>query len=242
MKRKRHRVADPCADARRKIETNPTGGDVLSQLRRKTLGAVLSLLFVSIAMPGCLSLVLGRELMEGARGEPEVRDTTLAYDISHTFLTDATTPDQVHETKTEKIPIDHTVQLIIINFQVSMHYDDIDDIVPDFVPSNFLDQMDQRYVEVSLRPCDSNGANCGAAVYYERTNKSFAQNRTVLNADEMPFIDGMWRLDAEGQGVGIETGTPLDFQDSWTLRVTVIRPCLAFPENPEVCTPSVEFE
>ena len=216
----------------------------MSVLRRQTISAILALLFVSIALPGCISLVLGREMMEGARGEPKVRDVSASFDLSHAFIADGSNLDEYHEIKSEQIPIDHTVQEIIINFEVTLHYDDVDDIIPDWVPltEEFLDLMDQRYVEVWLKPCDENGANCEEAIYHERTNKSLSLNRTELGPAEIEGREGTWRLEVEGQGIGFNSGLPIDFQDSWTLRATVVRPCLSFPETDDICTATVEFE
>ena len=74
-------------------------------------------------------------------------------------------------------------------------------------------------------------------------NGSYPQTRTELNCNLNPCDTGLWRLTVEGRGMGTDTGVGLlDFQDSWVLRVTVIRPCLFFPESPEECTPTVDFE
>ena len=54
------------------------------------MSAVMALLFVSMALPGCLSLVVGREMMESARGYPQVREISTPYDLSHTFVIDGT--------------------------------------------------------------------------------------------------------------------------------------------------------
>ena len=94
----------------------------MSVLRsQKTMSAVMAILFVSMAMPGCISLVIGREMMESARGFPEVREMSTPFDLSHTFVIDGTEviPTQVQKTITEQISIDHTVQEIIINFQTN---------------------------------------------------------------------------------------------------------------------------
>ena len=116
--------------------------------RQKTMSAIIALLFVSMAMPGCLSLVIGREMIEGVRKAPEVREMPTPFDLSHTFVIDGTEvlPTQVQKTITEQIPIDHTVQEIIINFQTSVNY--------------YAGDSDQRYVHVELLWCDDSGANC----------------------------------------------------------------------------------
>jgi hypothetical protein len=202
---------------------------------QKTMSAVMALLFVSMAMPGCLSLVVGREMMESARGYPEVREMSTPFDLSHTFIIDGTEliPTQVQKTMTEQISIDHTVQEIIINFQTSVNY--------------YAGDSDQRYVHVELLSCDFTGdANCDTSnPVYEvmADNGSYPQTRTELDCNLISCESGMWRLTVDGRGMGTDTGVGLlDFQDSWVLRVTVIRPCLAFPENPEECTPTVDFD
>ena len=62
----------------------------MSGLRKRTMSAIMAVLFVSLAMPGCLSLVLGREMMESARGLPRVEEKLTPYDLSHTFVIDGT--------------------------------------------------------------------------------------------------------------------------------------------------------
>ena len=201
---------------------------------QKTMSAVMALLFVSLAMPGCLSLVVGREMMESARGFPEVREMSTPYDLSHTFIIDGSEglPTILPKQLTEQIPIDHTVQEIIINFQTTVNY--------------YTGDSDQRYVEVALLSCDDTGANCDSSnPIYEvmADNGSYPQTRTELNCNLNACDTGLWRLTVEGRGMGTDTGVGLlDFQDSWVLRVTVIRPCLSFPESPEECTPTVDFE
>jgi len=112
----------------------------------------------------------------------------------------------------------------------------------DFVP----DEIDEREVHVRLLWCDENGINCDESnPIYEvlADNGSYPQTRTELDRNFEPFEDGLWELTVEGRGIGWNTGVSIvDSQDSWTLRVTVIRPCLTFPETPDVCTPTIEFE
>ena len=198
----------------------------------------MALLFVSMALPGCLSLVLGREMMEGARGAPTVSNTAIPYDLSLTFVintSDSNFVTQVTENKYAQIPIDHTVQIIIINFETNMRNEDL---IPD--------EFDEREVHVRLLWCDDSGANCDESdPIYEvlANNGSYPQTRTELDRLDPKFKDGLWELTVEGRGVGWNTGVSIiDSQDSWSLRVTVIRPCLTFPETPDVCTPTIEFE
>ena len=207
---------------------------LLIGLRKRTLSALMVLLLVSTMMPGCLSLVLGREMMEGARGEPEIRSDAQPYDLSHTFIVNGTeTPlTQIQKTRTEQIPIDYTVEQIVINFQTTVNW--------------YLGDSDQRYVHVELLWCDETGINCDTSnPIYEvmADNGSYPQEQTNFNRDITPFEDGLWRLTVEGRGGGTNTGIgPLDFEDEWILRVTVVRPCLVFPESTDICTPTIEFE
>ncbi|MEE2811915.1 MAG: hypothetical protein VX627_02660 [Candidatus Thermoplasmatota archaeon] len=220
----------------------------MSYLRKRSLSAMMALLFVSMAMPGCLSMVIGRELLEGARDPVTISDVSHSYDLSHVWQ-NQTAVDEYRESKMVTIPIDHTVEQIIINFQASIYYDDITtnenvQQVLDMLQDAGIEeaQLAERYVEVWLYPCDSAGIECGEAIYHEYTEKTYPQNRTTINADENPFSEGTWRLEAVGQGVDATIVPVFGFQDSWTLRVSVIRPCVVFPESPDDCTPTVEFE
>ena len=148
---------------------------------------------------------------------------------------DASIWDQVTKQKNAQIPIDHTVQMIIINFETNMKNEDV---IPD--------ELDEREVHVRLLWCDENGGNCDESnPIYEvlADNGSYPQTRTELDRNFNPFENGLWQLTVEGRGIGWNTGVSIiDSQDSWSLRVTVIRPCLTFPETPDVCTPTIEFE
>ena len=155
-------------------------------------------------------------------------------DLSHTFIIDGSEglPTILPKQLTEQIQIDHTVQEIIINFRTSVNY--------------YTGDSDQRYVHVQFLWCDDSGTNCDTTdPIYEvmADNGSYPQTRTELNCNLDSCESGLWRLTVEGRGMGTDTGLGLlDFQDSWVLRVTVLRPCLAFPESPEECTPTVDFE
>ncbi len=212
----------------------------MSGLRMRTMSAIMALLFVSMAMPGCLSLVLGREMMESARGLPRVEEKLTPYDLSHTFVIDGTEllPTQSQKTLFEPIPIDHTVQEVVIYFETTVNY--------------FLGDADIRYVHVVLLSCDDDGAgnpiNCDESnPIYERMadNGSFEPERTELDLDKcLPHGCGIWSLTVDGRGTGWNTGvTIVDEQDSWILRASVIRPCLTFPDDDfKECTPTIEFE
>jgi len=209
----------------------------VSNLRKRTMSAIMALLFVSMSLPGCLSLVIGREMMEGARGAPTVSSTPTSYDLSHTFVINTSDPNlvtQVVEDKYAQIPIDYTVQNIIIIFETNMKNEDL---IPD--------ELDERRVEVRLVWCDENGANCDDSdpIYHVMADDgSYPQTRTELDRSDPKFEDGLWELTVEGRGIGWNTGVSIvDSQDSWSLRVTVMRPCLTFPETPDICTPTIEL-
>ena len=207
----------------------------MSNLRKRTMSAVMALLFVSVAMPGCLSLVVGREMMESARGVPKVQEKAILYDLSHTFVfEDSATPTILYE----EIPIDDTVSEIVINFETEVHA--------------FLGEADIRYVHVELLECEDDGAgnpmNCDEAnPIYEvmADNGTYEPERIELDRYTDSFESGLWTLTVEGRGTSnpIETGVGLlDEADWWSLKLNVIRPCLSFPESPEECTPTIEFE
>lgn len=218
----------------------------MSHLRKRTLGAIMSLLFISLAMPGCLSLVIGREMMESTRGKPNIEQVDSAYDLSHTWQ-NVTEVDDYHESKTKIIPIDHTVQEVIVNFQTSIRNnvnntvtEQIWDLAQQF---GFTKQdLGQRYVEVELFPCEEVGG-CDA-IYYQFYEGS-EQNRTTFPNADHPFIEGFeegnWRLTVQGQGIDASAVPGVGWQDSWSLWVTVLRPCVEFPEDTKECTPTVDI-
>ncbi|MDP6906434.1 MAG: hypothetical protein QF440_03350 [Candidatus Thalassarchaeaceae archaeon] len=219
----------------------------MSTLRRQTISATLALLFVSMALPGCLSLVIGRELMEGARGMPETKPKYTSYDLSHTWQ-NSTELDDYQESKTQLIPIDHTVQEILIQFQVSIRNDDIDDLAEPILEALndagiTQTNLAQRYVEVWLYPCEVMD-DCDY-IYHERTNGSFEQTQTKFTTDNTTFKESTWRLVVEGQGVDASSVPFVGFQDSWLLILSVKRPCVEFPESSgdeDECIPKVDLE
>lgn len=199
--------------------------------RKTWLALIVGLLMVSIPMSGCLSLVVGREIMEGARGTPSIEETSSTYDLSHLF-TSTELAAISHENQTV-IPIDDTVSEIIVHFGVQLSYDDVGGIGLE----NFT--AGQRYVEAWLYPPGE--APSGNPWWHERTEEDFAQNRTRW-ADQQ-FESGDWLLQVDSMGYGVDA--PIDslsFHDTFELRVTVIRPCVIFPENPDACIPLVELE
>jgi len=204
----------------------------VSGLYKRSICAVMTVLFLTMSLPGCLSLVYGREIMEGVRGEPKIDEDWRVYDLSHTFVLEgADAFSQIQETKTEQIEIDETVSEVVIIFKTSVNY--------------HLGESDQRYVSVQLLWCDEFGSNCDTSnPIYEvmADNGSYPQETIEIDRDITQFEDGMWLLSVDGRGGGTNTGiSTLDFEDSWLLRVRVVRPCLQFPESPTECTPLIDL-
>lgn len=204
----------------------------MSGLYKRSICAVMTVLFLTISLPGCLSLVYGREIMEGVRGEPKIDEDWRVYDLSHTFVLEgADAFSQIQESKTEQIEIDETVSEVVIIFKTSVNY--------------HLGESDQRYVSVQLLWCDEFGSNCDTSnPIYEvmADNGSYPQETIEIDRDITQFEDGMWLLSVDGRGGGTNTGiSTLDFEDSWLLRVRVVRPCLQFPESPTECTPLIDL-
>ena len=204
----------------------------MSSLYKRSICAVMTVLFLTMSLPGCLSLVYGREIMEGVRGEPKIDEDWRVYDLSHTFVLEgADAFSQIQESKTEQIEIDETVSEVVIIFKTSVNY--------------HLGESDQRYVSVQLLWCDEFGSNCDTSnPIYEvmADNGSYPQETVEIDRDITQFDDGMWLLTVDGRGGGTNTGiSTLDFEDSWLLRVRVVRPCLQFPESPTECTPLIDL-
>jgi hypothetical protein len=201
---------------------------------RRAICAILALLFISIPMSGCLSLVAGREMMEGARGEPMVEETSTDFVLNHDFIVDGTgLPfDQVQHSMTDQILIDRTVSEILIVFKVNFNFDDI---IPE--------EVDFREVDVRLLWCDDDGLNCDESdpIFSQTETDSWEGSIEIKRDETSAFQDGLWRLQVTGTGAGSNTGISGEVQDGWRLTATVFRPCLSFPESPEECTPTIDL-
>ena len=201
---------------------------------RRAICAILVLLFFSIPMSGCLSLVAGREMMEGARGLPEVRASSTSYILDHDFVIDGTALPfaQAQHSMTEQIPVDYTVSEILIVYKVNIQ---ADTLIPE--------EIDFRKVEIILIWCDDDGLNCDEDVpLYSQTFYDGEEDQVSIDRDETSFDDGLWRLQVTGTGIGTDTDTiPGEQRDGWRLTATVFRPCLSFPESPEECTPTIDL-
>ena len=185
----------------------------MSGLYKRSICAVMTVLFLTMSLPGCLSLVYGREIMEGVRGEPKIDEDWRVYDLSHTFVLEgADAFSQIQESKTEQIEIDETVSEVVIIFKTSVNY--------------HLGDSDQRYVSVQLLWCDEFGSNCDTSnpIYEVMADNGSYPQETIEIPRHHQFEDGMWLLSVDGRGVEPIQESTLDFEDSWLLRVRVVRP------------------
>ena len=76
-------------------------------LYNRSICVTMVVMFLTMSLPGCLSLAYGREIMEGVREEPKIDEDWRVYDLSHTFVIDGTEAPftQIQETLTEQIEI-----------------------------------------------------------------------------------------------------------------------------------------
>ena len=174
---------------------------------------VVSLLFLSTTVAGCISLVPAREMMESWRGEPVIKKTEDKVNISHTFdsleISELTTPITGQRT----ITIDDSAVEMQIYFQVSMPTSGWTGDISNSV----------RYVDAKLLRPDG-------SVYWEQ---HVTESRSpVDNFAEGPFEPGDWRLEIEARGIGIDIGG-VAVKDDFIVIVTVTRKCVEHPTEDE---------
>jgi hypothetical protein len=195
--------------------------------RRAALSALLLMLI--FAMPGCLGLVVSRELMEDLRNDPSHRNQEITVGWSYSFNLDDFSSAQYHNTT--DIPIDNTVQEMILIFRAEFPY-------------NFQNATgDMRYVDARL--WEPGARDGGAQPFWQiRVTEDQPQIRERWQDKDVVFESGDWLLEVEAQGYGIDA--PIDiasFHDTFDIYVTVIRPCVHFDEvhSPEECTDLVDM-
>ncbi len=188
-------------------------------------------LMLSMSLSGCLSLVIGRELMEGAREPPYVTDVAEQHLLAYTFTTDAL--DSYQHSNQTNISIDHTVSRIIINIRVQMDADSFLGIIPGWDAANLTG--DERYVEAWLYKPD------GSEWWNIRTEDDLATNITDYESPPLTFPSGEWNLVVDSRGFGWQTDL-IEAHDSYELTVTIVKPCITFGESPDTCTPLVELD
>jgi len=191
---------------------------------------LLALILLSMSiLPGCLGLVVSRELMEWNRGVPETDEVVDVYGFDHIF--DSTDPqDIIFNPAPSEIRIDNEVKEMRIFFRVKMDLSDIAGIQTNNITNTV------RYVHAKLwEP----GAN-------KNTDEPFWQDNATsdryppVQRKYPPFTPGVWELEVSAQGYGLDT--PIDqisFHDEFEVSVSIVRPCIEFPEraDPNECIP-----
>ncbi len=205
-------------------------------LQRRHLLA--SLIVVIMLSPGCLSLVTSREMMEGMRAEYEEYNRQSTEGWAYTFDTQNT--QAVQYTNQTDVQIDPTVSEFEILFDATFPWSDtVNDTFP-----GIQDLVDVRYAEASL--WEPGEYPSGTPFWTERTTSNYEQTRfRYVNEASSPFKTGNWQLTVDAQGIGIETPVDiLDVYDSFTVYVTVTRPCVHFDEVHEdgECTDLILLE
>ena len=187
-------------------------------------------IMLSVSLSGCLSLAIGREMMEGARGEPKVYDVTDSYRLAYTFTTNGI--DSYQHSNQTNISIDHTVSDIIINFRVQL---DADSILGPLGVNISQWTGEERYVEAWLYDAE------GSEWWHMRTEEDLAMNRSEYESPPLTFPSGEWNLVVDSRGFGWVTDL-MEAHDSYELTITLVRPCMTFPESPDICTPLLELD
>ena len=207
---------------------------------RVNRGVVLALLItLTLLSNGCLSLLSMREIMEDMKEDPKIRtqDTRVGWD--YTFETQDI--ESTEYTNESDFLIDPTVSEFEIYFDAS-----IGDSVSDFVNDTFpglVEDVGARYVEISL--WEPGEYPSGTPFLTERATENYEFSESYVNEDSSPFVDGEWLLTVDARGIGVEA--PIDIfsvYDSFSVKVTVSRPCVFFAEIHEIgeCTDLIDLE
>jgi hypothetical protein len=204
--------------------------------RRVALALLITLTLMS---PGCLSLLSMRELMEDMKEDPKSRsqDTRVGWD--YTF--DTQDFESTEYSNESEFLIDPTVSQIEIFFDASIG-DAVSDIVNETFPG-LVEEVGARYVEISI--WEPGEYPSGTPFLTERATENYEFIETYINEDSSPFENGEWLLTVESRGIGVEA--PIDIfsvYDSFSVKVTVSRPCVFFAEVHEVgeCTDLIDLE
>ncbi len=205
-------------------------GAVEGSLMRAAKPLFLAAILLSMSLfSGCIGLVASRELMEWNRGVPETKDEVVVFGFDRVF--DSTDPaDIIFHPQPHQIRIDSEVKEIQVFFRVQMDFSEIAGVET----SNLTSTV--RYVHAMLwEP----GANKNTDTPYWEENAT-TDRYPPLQRFSPPFEFGVWELEVDAQGYGLDT--PIDqisFHDEFEVSVSVIRPCIEFPEraDPDECIP-----
>ena len=164
-------------------------------------------LLLSTTLSGCLSLVPAREFLEWQRDDVRLVTVYDREDISHTFKQIEATP---YENETG-FYVDDTVSQIDVYFKASFSFSD---------EVGCLDTGLTRYVRATLLMPDDNVA----------WSTDVCENANPPEEHLLPqpeFVRGEWRLTVVARGAGEEFLN--QFQDSFSVVVTVHRECVQYP-------------
>jgi hypothetical protein len=199
-------------------------------LMRAAKPIFLAVILLSMStFSGCIGLVVSRELMERVRGVPETQEAVVVYGFDHVF--DSIDPaDIIFHPPPHQIRIDSEVKEIQIFFRVQMDFSEI----AGFETGNLTSTV--RYVHAMLwEP----GANKNTDTPYWEENAT-TDRYPPLQRFSPPFELGVWELEVDAQGYGWDTFVDqASFHDEFEVSVSVIRPCIEFPEraDPDECIP-----
>jgi hypothetical protein len=176
--------------------------------------AVVSLLFLSTTVGGCISLIPAREMIESLRDPPSTQTTAEGVNISHTFdsfeISELTAPITAQRT----IIMDDSAKEMQIYFRATMP------------TSGFTGDISNsvRYVDAKLLRPDG-------SVYWEQHVTE--SKSPVDNFAGGPFVAGEWKLEIEARGIGIDIGG-IAVKDDFIVIVTVRSECVKYPTE-DVC-------
>ena len=201
--------------------------------------ALALLLTLTMLSPGCLSLLTMREMMEDMREPPKrlLVPTPVGWD--YTFDTEDFESTQY--SNESEFTIDPTVSEFEVFFDASIG-DALSDTLNETFPG-LIEEVGARYVEISI--WEPGEYPSGTPFLTQRATENYESTERYVNEDSSPLVDGEWVLSVEAQGIGIEA--PIDVlsvYDSFSVYVTVIRPCERFAEihEPGECTNLIDLQ
>ena len=178
-------------------------------MQHRMLTAFVALTMLLVSTSGCLGLLQGREYMESLRGDPEQSKSFTPLSIDHTFV------NAQQEQWDEDFKIDSAVTEISVYFKVSFFLSDV-----------ISDEVDPRYVDVSIK--DANGNE----VWSKRTTTTESTLEEKIEPQESgKFLSGDWNVFIEASGGGL-AGIG---EDSFLVTITVTRTCILFPQDDGEC-------
>ena len=178
-------------------------------MQHRTLAAFVALTMLLVSTSGCLGLLQGREYMESLRDDPEQSRSFSPLSIEHTFV------NAQQESWDEDFKIDSAVTEISVYFKASFFLSDV-----------ISDELDPRYVDVSIKDSNDN------ELWSKRTTttESTLEEKIEPQANGK-FLSGDWNVFIEASGGGL-AGIG---EDSFLVTITVTRTCILFPQDDGEC-------